>query len=124
MNRLLRTAAHVGLAMAATFGALAATASPAAAANPVKNCYNTDYCVVDGPGFGGGTMSIDIDAIGGPGETAYFSLRRPGVTACSGEFGTNDPPRSWVCHNLPAGNYYLEVSRLGRARNWAIGLRY
>ena len=124
MNRLQKRATHVGLAAAAVLGVLAATASPATAANPVKHCYDTDHCVMDGPGFGGGTMSIDIDAIGGPSETAYFSLNRPGVTACSGQFDTSDPPRSWVCRNLPAGDYYLEVSRLGRARNWVVGLRY
>ncbi|GAA1715456.1 hypothetical protein [Fodinicola feengrottensis] len=96
--------------------ALAATASPAMASSH-KPCTNTFECF-NGFSFGGGTLSIDIDAIGGPQRNLQWQV--DGV--CSATYTTNDPPRSWVCRNVPAGNYTLRTSDDFR-HNWSIGTR-
>lgn len=103
-------------------GAVALPAQPAAAATATR-CINTFDCklAVFYDGGNGGTLSIDVDAIGG--EQRPILWRVPGLgDACSGTFETNDPPRSWVCRNTPAGTYSLVVSD-ARQHDWSLGAR-
>lgn len=116
----------MGAATAGIAGALIAVPStPAAAAHPVKRCTGTDSCYVTGTGFRGGTLAVDVDAIGGRNVRLQWTIRQDGFVTCQTTFMVNDPARSWVCNGLGASNSTtLEVADFGNTHNWSLGLRY
>jgi hypothetical protein len=116
-------AAATVLASALAFAAL--PASPAAAAHPTKYCPNTTNCEVRSPGYGGGTLSVDVDAIFGPNNLISWWLVdvNTGWSYCQTDYWVNDPARSWTC-GLPAGTYELQTGDISATHDFSIGLRY
>ncbi|WP_394840710.1 hypothetical protein LZC95_27005 [Pendulispora brunnea] len=55
-----------------------------------------------------GTITIRADAWGGP-EIAHWYLFRDGVQVCRQGFPAEAPEQDWMCYNMPAGYYSLEV---------------
>lgn len=81
------------------------------------------WCFLEAQNFPGGTVSVDVDA--GGTERAYreWTLSANFTPSCKASYTSIDPPRSWVCHNVPAGTLSLKASKY--ATQWAdIGLRW
>jgi hypothetical protein len=114
---------RIGMALGAAGivgGALTLPAEPAVAVTATR-CTNTFDCqlTVFYNGGDGGTLSIDADAIGGEQRLIAWKVR--GLN-CDGTMWTNDPPRSWICPNTPAGTYTLVASD-ARQHDWSLGAR-
>lgn len=110
--------------IAAVAGTLMLTFGVGTAAG-VPPCDNVSSCFEGTGPFPGGTISIDVDALrlGSVNETLQWSLQ--GVPGCTTTFRADDPPRSWVCNNVPAGSYTLAAWTGSFARyNWDIGVRW
>ncbi|MEU3625193.1 hypothetical protein [Amycolatopsis coloradensis] len=107
------------LAVSVVFAGLGAvlSATPATAgqaAGPLANprCdTDTWNCATRYEWFTGGTISIDADVLGG--GTAQWQLYDGSQrVVCSTYFPAIDPPRSWICNNVAAGNVSLFVQEL------------
>ncbi|MCE7002242.1 hypothetical protein LWC34_05280 [Kibdelosporangium philippinense] len=116
MQHLVKRAAVLGTVAAAAF-----VMTPLAAfAGGNSNTCSGSSCSVEASGFPGGTLSVDADVHGSGGaEWVVFSGDR---LACRTNFAAGDPPRSWVCNNVPAG--HLQASVSGPAGPSNIGLRW
>ena len=69
-------------------------------------------CVVEAYGFPGGDVAVDADVLAddqAPRQWRLDNLKEGG--RCVGDFVAADPPRSWVCHGLPAGTLTLMVPK-------------
>ncbi|GAA4000380.1 hypothetical protein GCM10022247_20980 [Allokutzneria multivorans] len=83
--------------------ALVTPPSASAANNPKLSCYKKVVCQLEFGGFPGGTLSVDADALNGPNKIILLRVQTDTGQRCVTEFWAADPPRSWVCHNLPSG---------------------
>ncbi|GAB2797742.1 hypothetical protein [Amycolatopsis magusensis] len=113
-------------AVAGIVGAVAATlmlgSGTASAANPTNYCSNATECYLSINNFGGGTLAIDADAIGGVNEAVGWYV---GGLNCSASTTVNAPAQSWVCHNQPGGSYQLRIyGANGNRHNFSLGARY
>jgi hypothetical protein len=116
MRKLLLSAVTVGVVASSALIALPGTAVAAGAS---RTCA-ANSCSIDAPGFTGGQLAVDADVHGV--GTAKWTVLRGITTVCSVSFPASDPPRSWVCNNLPAGRYVAFV--VGPAGPTNIGLRW
>jgi hypothetical protein len=82
-----------------------------------------NYCNLNAPGFGGGTISVDLDESGGLTAVHRWSLSTGGGQYCYGEFRPVDPPRSWVCHGAPAGPVYMFADKAA-VNGTSMGVRW
>ncbi|SEG89489.1 hypothetical protein SAMN05444920_106458 [Nonomuraea solani] len=105
-SRIALTA--LGLSMTAVMGL---NALPAQAAAFEKVCSGggpvtgSRSCVVDFSNFPGGTISLDVETTGSITVEHDMHVEIDGRGfVCSGKYRPSDPPRSFVCHNIPRGN--------------------
>lgn len=86
--------------------------TPASAANPRHTCRpldNIGQCYMEFA-FPGGTLSIDIDHWGSPRNDLHswqilVFTSGGGTYTCGASFWDADPPRSWICRNVPASQF-------------------
>jgi len=90
------------------------------------HCSSTGICDLEGGFFPGGTITVDVDAIGPDGISAW-QLNVPGSSQgiyCKTEFREESGPQSWTC-NIPAGNVTLHAFAPDEAqREYNLGLRW
>lgn len=81
------------------------------------------WCFLEVQNFPGGTVSVDVDAGGADRAYREWTLRANFAPVCKASYSSIDPPRSWVCHNVPAGTLNLKASKY--ATQWIdLGLRW
>ncbi|MFB9907115.1 hypothetical protein [Allokutzneria oryzae] len=100
------------------------TTPGASAGGYSKRCPSENVCRVEGSDFPGGTLSIDADVIGGPNTLVRMRYKGDHGERCVTEFWVNDPPRSWVCHNVPPGHYRVIVDAPERHDAMVVGVRW
>ncbi|WP_414942478.1 hypothetical protein [Amycolatopsis sp. cmx-11-51] len=124
-------AAVAGTTLTGAGTAVAAPAVEPAAAGEVgtqaafrRDC-PTITCTLGVPDFPGGTMSVDADA-DGRGQATWVLMNKWGHQYCKTPFRLEAPAQSWVCHNMPGGNWRLTlVLNYGQDTHWAqIGARW
>jgi hypothetical protein len=107
---IMRCVAVVILAVTTFALTSLSTASAEQQANPTTRCHHpggvTFRCELQIPDFPGGTMSIDVDA-DGHGTGHWILFWNGSWRACETDYDLVAPAQSWVCNNLPSGNYVL-----------------
>ncbi|WP_086820968.1 hypothetical protein [Allokutzneria sp. NRRL B-24872] len=112
--------AVVAVAIAMVF---AATPS-AFAGGSNRSCGYDHICRLEGGGFPGGTVSIDVDVIGGANRLVEWRYKGDNGFRCGTTFWVNDPPKSWVCHGADPGGYRLIVSDTEYHDGYRLGIRW
>ncbi|MFB9907114.1 hypothetical protein [Allokutzneria oryzae] len=115
-RKTLATALAIGVALVAV--------PSASAGGHSKRCESDRACLIEGNDFPGGTLSIDADVIGGPNTLVRIRYKGDHGERCVTEFWVNDPPRSWVCHNVPPGHYRVVIDTSERHDVFVVGVRW
>jgi hypothetical protein len=81
------------------------------------------WCELEIQGFPGGTVHVDVDISGAGLEYREWNLQANWREVCRASYSPKDPPRSWTCHNVPAGHLYLMAAK-PQYEQAEIGLRW
>ncbi|HEX4816222.1 MAG TPA: hypothetical protein VFV66_26045 [Nonomuraea sp.] len=110
--------ARLGITLAATVTAVVALSPlPAQAAIFEKICPGGTIvtgslaCQVNYSGFPGGTISFDVEQTGSDTATQDIILASGGRIICRTTYKAVDPPRSWICNNVPRGSGTLTAAK-------------
>ncbi|GAA4000386.1 hypothetical protein GCM10022247_20990 [Allokutzneria multivorans] len=113
------------LAIAAIAVAMVFAATPSAfAGGSGKDCGRDHVCKLEGAGFPGGTVAIDVDVIGGANRLIEWRYKGDNGFRCSDKFWVNEPPRTWVCYGADPGGYRLIVSDTENHDGYRLGIRW
>jgi hypothetical protein len=94
---------------------IALSAQPAHAAMFEKLCPGASpvtgpgLCQVNYSGFPGGTISFDVEQLGSSSKAQDIILAVGGRIICRTTYKAVDPPRSWICNNVPRGSGSLSA---------------
>ncbi|WP_143261580.1 hypothetical protein [Allokutzneria sp. NRRL B-24872] len=112
------------IAAVLAIGIALVTTPSASAGGRSKTCTSDRACLVDGYDFPGGTLSIDADVVGGPNTVVHMRYKGDHGERCVADFWVNDPPRSWVCHNVHPGHYRVVIDAPDGHDVLVVGVRW
>ncbi|MCP3798829.1 hypothetical protein NLX83_06125 [Allokutzneria sp. A3M-2-11 16] len=111
--------------VALALGVVVATAPGASAGGGSKFCPAAVSCQLEVDGFPGGTLSVDADAVNGPDKLILLRVQTKTGQRCVTEFWVNEPPRSWVCHNIPPGKIRVTTTEAYvNSYDYSVGARW